>query len=220
MTWFYTCGFILSSLWLRIFHRLKVNRQKRLPSQGGFILAGNHASLMDPNVLGVAAWPRDLYFMARSTLFRPRWFGWLLHKVHARPVARGKGPEQDWDLFVKLVREGKVLLVFPEGTRSEDGKLQRGKSGFGRLAHMSQVPVYPAYIQGSYSAWPKSGKYRCWRPVSVHFGEAVLLEDLLAQPGEKRVLRQISDRTMEAIAALESEVRESQSKSEKQPRGE
>ncbi len=219
MTWFYTTGYILSSLWLRIFHRLKAYWQKQLPSQGGFILASNHASMLDPTALGVAAWPRELYFMARSTLFRPRWFGWLLHMVHARPVTRGKGPEQDWDLFVKLVRAGKALLVFPEGTRTEDGKLQRGKSGFGRLAHKCQAPVYPAYIQGSYAAWPKSGKYRCGRPVSVYFGPEVPLGDLLEQPGEKKILRQISGRTMEAIAALEAEVRANQATGAQTPPG-
>jgi hypothetical protein len=66
------------------------------------------------------------------------------------------------------------------------------------------VPVHTAYIQGSFEAWPKGGKLKP-RPVVVTFGEAVLLQDLLDQPGEKRVLRQISDRVMEAIGRLQTE---------------
>jgi 1-acyl-sn-glycerol-3-phosphate acyltransferase len=143
--------------------------------------------------------------MARSTLFKPRWFGWLIHSVNARPVVRGRGPDQDWALFVNLVRKGKALLVFPEGTRTESGELQRGKSGFGRLVHLCQVPVYPAYIEGSYQAFPKGGKYSPL-PIRVIFGKAVYLDDLLNQPGEKRIIREISERVLKAISGLKKEL--------------
>lgn len=200
----YGGGYLLSAAWICLGHRLAVRHRERIPDRGGFILASNHASMLDPNALGVAIRKHELHFMARSTLFKPAWFGWVLRSVNSHPIERGKGPDQDWDSFVRLVRGGKVLLVFPEGTRTEDGQLQRGKSGFGRLVHLARVPVYTAYVQGSFEAWPKGGKYKL-RPVTVHFGEAVPLQDLLDQPGEKRVLRQISDRVMEAIGRLRAE---------------
>jgi 1-acyl-sn-glycerol-3-phosphate acyltransferase len=200
----YGGGYLLSAAWMYVWHRLRVRHRERIPDRGGFILASNHASLLDPNALGVAIRKRELHFMARSTLFKPAWFGWLIRSVNSHPIERGKGPDQDWESFVQLVRSGKVLLVFPEGTRTETGELQRGKSGFSRLVHLARVPVHTAYVHGSFAAWPKGGKLRP-RPVSVHFGPAVPLQDLLDQPGEKRVLRQISDRVMEAIGRLRDE---------------
>ncbi|MEW6515293.1 MAG: lysophospholipid acyltransferase family protein [candidate division FCPU426 bacterium] len=200
----YRGGFLLSAVWMYLGHRLRVHHRKRIPNRGGFILASNHASMLDPNALGVAICKRELHFMARSTLFKPAWFGWLLRSVNSHPIVRGNGPDQDWDAFVRLVQSGRVLLIFPEGTRTEDGNLQRGKSGFGRLVHLARVPVYTAYIEGSFAAWPKGGKFRL-RPVTVTFGNEVPLQDLLDLPGEKRVLRQISDRVMEAIGRLREE---------------
>jgi 1-acyl-sn-glycerol-3-phosphate acyltransferase len=183
---------------------LKTYNAEILPSTGPLILASNHASHLDAPCVSVAVPYRDIHFMARSTLFKPRLFGWLIRNVNAHPIIRGQGPNQDWDSFVHVLTAGGVLLVFPEGTRSLDGELQRGKSGFGKLAYMSRVPVYPVYVRGSYQAWPKGGKLRP-RPVSVHFGWPVALNDLLDQPEEKRVLRDISDRVMQAIAELKKE---------------
>jgi len=203
---FYQAGYWATAIPSYLLHRLKVYHSGRIPKTGGIILASNHASHLDPPMLGVATRQCELHFMARSTLFRPRWFGWLLQQVHAHPIIRGQGPNQDWNVFINLIKAGNALLVFPEGTRTETGELQRGKSGFGRLVHMTQAPVFPAYIQGTYQAWPKGGKYRPGNPVKVIFGHAVPLADLLSAPGEKRIIRQISDRVMQSIAALKEEI--------------
>jgi len=181
---------------------LKIHHDEWLPPAGPFILARNHASHLDPPLVAVST-PREVHFMARSTLFKGI-LGWGIRLVNAHPIIRGQGPNQDWDSFTRIPKSGGVLLVFPEGTRTETGDLQRGKSGFGKLVHMCQVPVYPAYVKGSYKAWPKGGKPQK-HPVSVWFGPAVPLADLLAQPDDKRILREISDRVMAAIANVKEE---------------
>ncbi|MCD4814437.1 1-acyl-sn-glycerol-3-phosphate acyltransferase [bacterium] len=204
MNFLYWFGRTMSSLLLHLFHGIKVYGRDRVPKKGGIILACNHASHMDPPTVGVAVKKRNLHFMARSTLFKPAWFGKVIEAVNSHPIIRGKGREQNWDAFVNLVEQGEALLVFPEGTRTKDGELQRGKTGVGLLVHMCQVPVYPVYVRGTFQAWPKGGK---WKPgkVSVRFGSQVQLEDLFLQSGEKRTLRQISDRVMDAISGLKKE---------------
>jgi 1-acyl-sn-glycerol-3-phosphate acyltransferase len=204
----YQMGYRFFDLSLGQLNHLTIHNPERFPKNGGLILASNHASHLDPPALGTAvtrACGRELHFMARSTLFKPDWWGSILHSVNSHPIIRGNGPDQDWQSFVDVVKSGYPLLVFPEGTRTQNGELQRGKSGFGKIVHMSQAPVYAAFVQGSFEAFPKGGKYHC-RPISIYFGQEVLLADLLSQPEEKRVIREISDRVMQAIADLKATV--------------
>jgi 1-acyl-sn-glycerol-3-phosphate acyltransferase len=205
MNFYYFLGYLLSSIPVVLINHLEAVQKQRIPKTGGFILASNHASHLDPPTLGVSIYPRELHYMGRSTLFKPAWWGWMLRQVNTHPIVRGQGPDQDWDSFINVIKAGSALLIFPEGTRTETGELQRGKSGFGRLVHMSQAPVYPAYIQGSHQSWPKGGKFKPSR-LRVIFGEAVPLDDLLSQPGEKHNIRAISDRVMQAIARLKEEI--------------
>lgn len=207
MSFWYRLGYWMVWNYFHLFHRLRAVNAPVVPARGGVILAANHASYLDPPAVGAALPQRQLHFMARSSLFKIPLFGWMIHLTLAHPIKRGAGPDQDWGLFVDLLKRGEALLVFPEGTRTSDGRLQRGKSGFGRLAHMAKKPVYPVYIHGSYEAWPKTGK-RSRAPITVYFGPEVPLEDLWAQSGEKRVLRQISDRVMEAIARLREQAQD------------
>ncbi|MBN1596105.1 1-acyl-sn-glycerol-3-phosphate acyltransferase [candidate division FCPU426 bacterium] len=201
----YLLGFLFSFSFLRTMNRLQVFERQRLPRRGGLIIASNHASHLDSMVVGSATYPLELHFMARSTLFRPFWFAWMLKKVNAHPIERGKGPDQNWGSFIQLIQSGQALLIFPEGTRTLNGELQRGKSGFGRMVHMSQAPVYPAYVDGSFKAWPKGGRYRP-SAIRIIFGNAIPMADLLSQPDKKLVLREISDRAMQAIAELKAEL--------------
>jgi 1-acyl-sn-glycerol-3-phosphate acyltransferase len=188
---------------------LKVINPGAIPPQGGIIMACNHASFLDPPLVGAAVSNRSVYFMARSSLFNNPIFATIIRFLHALPIQRGKGPDQDWGLFLRLLDSGGALLVFPEGTRTENGELQRGKSGFARLVYMSKKPVYPVYIHGSYEAYPKHGRKQRV-PITVMLGSKVELEDLFQKGDEKRVLREISERTMQAIAGLKSEFEELQ----------
>jgi 1-acyl-sn-glycerol-3-phosphate acyltransferase len=207
--WVYTFMRACFRGYFRWRYYLKVVNRGAIPAEGGMIVASNHVSYLDPPLVGVAMANRPLYFMARATLFRNPVFGALIRVLNALPIERGKGPDQDWGLFLRLLDAGGALLVFPEGTRSEDGELQRGKSGFGRLVYMSKKPVYPVYVHGAYEAYPKHGKKKRV-PITVVLGPKVEMEDLLAKGDEKRVLREISERTMQAIAKLKSEFAASQ----------
>jgi 1-acyl-sn-glycerol-3-phosphate acyltransferase len=209
ISWFYAFIRYTVRKYLEWKYYLKVIDLEILPASGGLILACNHTSNLDPPLVGATVTQRELYFMARSTLFDIPVMGTIIRHLNAVPIIRGAGPDQDWGLYLGLLKGGKALLIFPEGTRSETGDLQRGKSGFGRLVHMSQVPVFPVYIQGAFEAYPKHGpKKRV--PITMIYGPQVDMADLLAQGDEKRNLREISERTMQAIAKLKAELEQRQ----------
>jgi 1-acyl-sn-glycerol-3-phosphate acyltransferase len=190
------------------FFHLHSSGQDRIPVTGGLILASNHASHLDPQLIAVSLTSRPIHFMARHTLFRPAWFGRLLSGLNAHPITRGQGMDQDWDVFVRLLTGGAALLVFPEGTRTRNGELQHGKLGFGRLAALSKVPVYPVYVEGTYAAWPKGGSIHR-HPVSVHFGSVLSLDDLHQLPDDKHTWRLYSERVMQAITMIRDQVNQS-----------
>lgn len=159
--------------------RLKVYGRDQIPAQGGIIIASNHASFLDPPILGVAARYRIIRFMARDTLFEHKILGWLYHRFGVVPLDRNKGDVGAIKAALRLLKEGHCVLLFPEGTRSVTGELQEAKGGVGFLIHKSGVPVVPAYINGSYKAWPKGSKKMVSHPVSVHFGAPIDPETLM-----------------------------------------
>lgn len=201
MSSLYWMALPLTQLCYRLFYGLRIEGREHIPRRGGFLLASNHASYLDPPALGAAVGGRALHFMARSSLFKNPFFGWMIRRVNAHPVERGKGLDQDWGAFLRLLDRGEGLLVFPEGTRTTTGEVQRGKLGFGKLAYAARVPIIPAYIRGSFEAYPKGGRHRFVR-LGVRFGAPVPVDDLRAGPDQARTWRAVTERTMRAIAAL------------------
>jgi 1-acyl-sn-glycerol-3-phosphate acyltransferase len=203
MSSWYWLALPITRFYFWLFYGLRIEGRAHIPRRGGFLLASNHASYLDPPALGAAVGVRDLHFMARSSLFANPIFGWLIRKVNAHPVERGKGLDQDWGSFLRLLERGQGLLVFPEGTRTLTGELQRGKLGFGKLAYAARVPIIPVYLHGTFAAFPKGGKHRFLR-LSARFGPPVPVDDLRAGPDEAKTWRAISERTVEAIATLKT----------------
>jgi 1-acyl-sn-glycerol-3-phosphate acyltransferase len=177
--------------------------QENLPTDGAFLIASNHASYIDPPVVGSLV-PRQLCFFARKTLWKPGVASWWLDKVGTIPVDRDGG--QDVSALKRVLRslkDNKGLILFPEGTRTPDGKLQTPKAGVGFIVCKSQVPVVPARIFGSYEAFGKGSSLRPGTPISVVFGRPIPPERY-DEPGAGKDRYQIaSDRIMAEIARLE-----------------
>lgn len=159
--------FCRNGLWLflKLYNRLEVHGAENVPAQGGVLLVANHASFLDPPALGCAAMHRTVRYMARDTLFSNRWFGALLHKVAAVPISREKGDVSALKKALAVLKAGDCLGFFPEGTRSADGEIKPAKAGVGFLVAKAGVPVVPAYIDGSYKAFPRH--HRWIRPVKI-----------------------------------------------------
>ncbi len=138
---------ILKALF-KIFFRLRIVGFENCPKNGPLIIAPNHTSFLDPLIAGFAV-PRELNFMARSSLFRNRIFGNILKLVNAIPLKREGADVGAMRLAIDKLCMGKAVLIFPEGTRSKDGSLGTPRAGIGFLAASSGANILPCYIKGS-----------------------------------------------------------------------
>jgi len=155
---------------MRLFFRLEARGREHVPREGALLLVSNHASLLDPPLVGGAA-PRKLYFLAKEELFSIPIFGRLIHAVNARPVRRDGSDSRALKSTLRLLGEGKAILIFPEGTRGRgDGRLGEGKPGAGMLAVMSGAAVVPVYVSGTDRALPRGATLPRPAKVRVRFG--------------------------------------------------
>jgi 1-acyl-sn-glycerol-3-phosphate acyltransferase len=161
---------------LNLFFGLEACGKENLPKKGGFILASNHVSYLDPIAVGSAS-PRKLNYMAKHDLFFNRFFAWVLYKVGAFPVKRATADSWALREAIKRVRKGGGLLLFPEGRRIGLGEESSNvESGVGFLADKLNVPVIPVYVKGTEIAWPKGAKLSSTAKISVTFGKQMNLE--------------------------------------------
>ena len=164
-------AFILS----KIFFHLEVYGNKNIPKNGGFILASNHVSFLDPIILSAACF-RRLSFMAKEELFKNKLFAWLIRNAGAFPLVRNHGDSGAIKEGIKRLKKGNVLLLFPEGSRSKDGAIKKPLSGVGFLAQKANVPIIPAYVFGTNRAWPKGAKFIRPCKIKVYFGKPIFSE--------------------------------------------
>jgi len=187
-------------LLMRAWFKLRVRGAEHIPSSGPALIVSNHQSILDPPVIGGAA-RRQIYFLAKAELFQIPLFGWLFRALHARPVRREGSDPGALRTAALLLEEGKALLVFPEGTRSLDGRLGRGKPGVGMLAITSGAPVVPAYVSGTLEALPKGAAWPRRSQVSVSFGPALHFKTPISV-GRKERYREAVEEMMRGIAQL------------------
>jgi len=152
---------------------------ENVPREGAAILASNHQSWFDPILVGLHL-PRPIRFMARRTLFR--WpLSPLIRFYHAFPVDREGDTREALSRTLETLDAGELVLIFAEGTRTRDGRLQPIRTGPVMLAARARVPVVPVYIGGAFRAWPR-GTFvpRAGRPITVRFGRPIPIG---AKPG-------------------------------------
>ncbi|TYR82572.1 1-acyl-sn-glycerol-3-phosphate acyltransferase [Priestia megaterium] len=139
---------------LKPIYRYEVIGVENIPSEGGVLLCSNHIDNLDPPTVGVTC-PRPISFMAKAELFNVPVLKTILPKLETFPVKRGMGDREALRKGLTILKEGKVLGLFPEGTRSKDGKLGKGLSGVGFFALRSKADVVPCAIIGPYKAFSK-----------------------------------------------------------------
>jgi 1-acyl-sn-glycerol-3-phosphate acyltransferase len=167
-------------LFLLIWHRLRIRGAENIPDTGGVMIASNHASYLDPPVVGSGYRGRPVHFMARNTLWKPGFGKWWMDSVGCIPVARGTGDRRALTVTIKMLKDGKVVSMFPEGTRTEDGELQEAKGGVAFIIEKSKCVVVPAYIDGSYEAHAKGAKFIKPKKLTITYGKPITQEDFQA----------------------------------------
>lgn len=186
--------------WL-LFHTflpVRYEHWERLQIDAPFILIGNHLSNMDPVVVALAVPRYQLHFLAKKELAKVGIVRWFLGTLHTIFVDRHNSDMEAMRACMKVLREGNVLGVFPEGTRHHEGLMEQIESGVALMALRSGVPLVPVYIQG---------KLRLFRPLDVYVGEPIPLEDLR----EEGVNAQTCQRLLERITQTYAEMAEMKS---------
>ena len=143
-------------LFFRLYNRLEVRGLSNVPNEGPMLVASNHASFVDPPLVG-SVLPIRLRYLAKESLFRVPLLGFLIRTLGAVPVAREDSQRAGavMKLLLALLKEGECVLLFPEGSRTEDGRLKPLEAGVAYLSVKTGVPVLPVYVKGSFEAWPK-----------------------------------------------------------------
>ena len=159
---------------------LEVHGSENVPSRKdkrGVIFAPNHASYLDPPILGISQ-KRHVTYLAKEYLFRHSFVGFVLRMIGAYPIKSDSGNDfKSIRDLVRLLKSGHCVVVFPEGTRSETGEMKAPESGIGFLAMKSGAWVVPVYIEGSYAAMPKGAKSIRRSKIKVWYGEAFIPAD-------------------------------------------
>ncbi len=171
-------GAFLCWSWLRLAYGLRRVHRERVPKTGAILVISNHQSFLDPLVNGVTVWDRQFTALARASLFVGP-FGWLLRSVSARPIKQSGGDLEAMRAALSELEGGRVVILYPEGTRSPDGSLQEFKRGVLLLVKRTKPTILPMGVDGTFDAWPRGRKlprYRgkvvcvCGEPLS---GEAL-----------------------------------------------
>ncbi len=164
-------------IFYKLFFRFQFFGSEQVPDLNdprGVILAPNHASYLDPPLLGISL-RRRVTYLAKSYLFDHFFVGFVLRSIGAYPIKSESGNDfRSIRDLVRLLKSGHCITVFPEGTRSENGEFHEPEGGIGFLAMKSAAWVVPVYIQGSYAAFPKGAKNFKSHPIKVYFGEAFI----------------------------------------------
>lgn len=195
----YRLAQFLSYCYLKCFHRFEVKGLGNVPPKGGFILACNHLSYLDPPAVGCRI-PRNLHYFARDSLFFGP-LGLLITKLNSIPVNRDQLDLGTLRKVLTVLKGGEPVLVFPEGTRSPDGALQKSQKGLGLLVHKSGVPVLPARLHGSFEILGKGKLFpRIGRKLYLNIGSPILSEKLSFDSSDR--YQKISDLVMHEIEGL------------------
>ncbi len=183
-----------------LLHRHRSYGVKGLP-KGGAILAANHASHLDPCLIGISA-KEGIHYLARQTLFDPPFLNWLIRKLNAHPISREGADLSSIKMIVGLLQEGDKVVIFPEGTRTRDGGLQPAEGGVAMLSMRSGTPIIPIYIHGTYGVWGRSRKRpKLLGKTACIFGRPIYPKEYAALP-KKEAQKLVTDRMMRAIDAL------------------
>lgn len=161
--------------YIRIFHRFRCYGPEKVPGRGPVIVVANHGSFIDPGLIAFNV-KRPLFYMAKAELFKNPVLAFLLKTINTFPVKRTGADRAAMNHSMKLLNEGKGLCLFPEGTRTLDGKLGEFKSGAAYLAMVTGATIVPVALFGTYKAYRKGSKNIHFVPFKSVFADPITVE--------------------------------------------
>jgi 1-acyl-sn-glycerol-3-phosphate acyltransferase len=195
----YWCLWVLARIIARLCFRYRV--WGRVPRSGGLVIAANHASYVDIPLLGCGI-TRRAWYLGRSDLFPIpglnrvlQWLGWV-------PLRPGRLDRKAFEKAMRLIKEGKVVVIFPEGGRTLDGHLRPAKPGLGIIVAQTGCPVVPAHLEGTYEVLRAGARRPRFYPVILRIGEPMLFATPDTKEGLKTFYEEVSRTVMDRIATL------------------
>ncbi len=177
---------------LYLFYRPRIHGRENIPIQGKAIVYSNHTSLLDPVVLGCIL-PRPIHFMAKQELFKYRILAALMKRIGAFPVKRGTADISAVKTSLRILQEDRIFGIFPEGTRSKSGTVERFSHGIASIAIKSQAPVIPVVIANG---------YRLFRQVTISIGNPIDLSRYYGKRTSTDILLSVSDEMADALKTI------------------
>lgn len=211
-SWFYHPGAALIGAFARLFFGLRAEGVDHVPRDGPFIVVANHCSNLDPPMLGWATGHqvgRVVHFMAKSEMRGWPLIGWLATQSGVFFVRRGEGDRAAQRYALEALADGRPLAIFPEGSRSRDGRMKPFKSGAALLAIRSGVRVVPVGIAGSHRMFPGRARRPHRARVVIRIGEPLRLPHRPTGRIDREALAAGTDRLMREVAALLPEEQQS-----------
>ena len=190
-------AFVRYTVWgvYKLFYNFHIEGIENIPQDRPLVMASNHRSYADPVILTMPM-KRPVTYMAKEELFKNKLFGWFIKKLGAFPVKRGAGDMQVIDDSIAILNSGRNLVIFPEGTRSKDGKVGKGKTGVALIAAKSGADVLPCGIifEGE--------KLKFRSKLTLRFGKVIPAEEIAVEDASPKALKGVKKRIMEAITEL------------------
>lgn len=205
----YFLGWTFFRLIYSTYFHWRVYNPERVPKKGPVILASNHASFLDPPLVG-SGLKRDINYLARESLFRFPGIGALLRSWNAVPVDREGGGAKGLKMILDRLHDGGGIILFPEGTRTRDGKLQPARSGIGLTVIKSEAPVVPVRVFGTFEAYGRHLKFPRPKRIAVKYGKPMMFEALREEAKTcskvrlKEIYQQVAHEIMAEIGKLEA----------------
>ncbi len=184
-----------------LYFRFRSTGKEKIDSTKGGLLLLNHQSFLDPLLAGVSL-SRPVCYLARNSLFKIPILGWFLKNVYVIPIDRTAASSESMKKAISKIKEGHLVGIFPEGTRSSDGNLQRIKPGFIAIAKRSNVPVYPVAVSGSINAMPRNSLFIWPKKVMVVYGDPFTVEEvehLCKKENKQEFINQVEDRLQKCL---------------------
>ncbi len=200
MRWFRFAR-MLCRIFCKMFFHIRFVGLENIPKKGAFVLVSNHQSFLDPVLCGICI-GRCLYFLTRDTLFKG-FFGRLISSVNTIPVRRGEADILAIRTVISKLKDGSGVCLFPEATRTTDGKISQFKPGFGLLCRRGNAAVVPAVIDGAFECWPRHKKiFSPGSKITVCYGKCIPADDVKKMSDEE-----LAERLTDTLRRMQNECR-------------
>ena len=188
---------------MKLYFRLRIEGRENLPKEGACIIVANHTSFLDP-ILICGILPRIIHYMTYAYFYYLPQLHWICKRVYCIPLKKDGKDISALKKALRLLKDGEIVGIFPEGARSETGKLAKAKPGVALIALKANVPIIPIGIRGAYEALPKGSKFPKPHPITINFGKPFMIQDYMDVNTQKssELQQKITDLIMSKIAEV------------------